>query len=192
MRKQISELKGIHIGRPAAILGGGPSLPDDIKRLPAGCIMISVNGHSLRLGKADYIVFNDNPYRNRTLSKTLLQANLKEFDGPRVSPHEGLGDYHFDVWYWDGGFTSTTATWLALFMGADPVLLCGMDCYQGEEKYFFDDWRETKNYHPCFDYAVENHLAAWAPAFMFMGDADKIKAVSGPLERVFGLWREKK
>ena len=57
----VLNLKDSHTGQPAAILGGGPSLPLDLKRIPAGALLFSVNNHALQLTRADYLVFRDSP-----------------------------------------------------------------------------------------------------------------------------------
>jgi hypothetical protein len=38
---------------------------------------------------------------------------------------------------------------------------------------------------------LENNLRAWAPAFSHIAGVDKIRAVSGPLKKVFGAWKDK-
>lgn len=188
MKNRISELEGFCAGRAAAVMGGGPSLPDDLAHLPAGCFFISVNGHSLELARADAIVFCDNPHRKSRLSSVLLRNRIESFKEPKISPIDEHSDYKFDVPYWDGGFSSTVATWLACFMGADPVLLCGMDCYQGEKKYFFD-YKDIKIEHPCWNYPLQNHLDAWRPALEKCKNSQVIKAVSGPLVDMFGKYK---
>lgn len=186
-KPSIKELKDIYRGRAVAVLGGGPSLPADLKRLPVGTNLISVNGHSLRLRGADYLVFCDNPYRKSRLTSTLLAAAIDAFYGPKISIIENDSDYIFDVDFWNGGFSSTVATWLACYMGGDPVLLCGMDCYQGDEKYFFD--YSEKMEHPCWHYPLENNLKAWRPALSKCPGPEKIKAISGPLVEIFGEYK---
>jgi hypothetical protein len=170
--------------KPAAVLGGGPSLPDDLKRLPKGTLLIAVNQHAIRLCKPNIIVFMDKPYENQEMGvvlpwakerHVLLVSQLKEYSQIDIGPS-----------YWDGGFSSSLATWLACELGCNPVLLCGMDCYKGEKKYFYD----YKNNHPCVNYPLENHLAAWRPALEKCPHPERIKAMSGPLVEIFGEWNE--
>lgn len=166
--------------RPAAILGGGPSLPDDMAKLPKDCVLIGVNHHSLRLCKPDFIVYMDDPQKIAA-----LQNGLSGYDGTVVSPfatsHVTLPKGQF----WDGGFSSTLATWFALWSGYEPVILCGMDCYQGEQKYFYE--REGF-YHPVFDAPLENHLRAWRFALKRCPNPQHIRAMSGPLVEIFGKY----
>lgn len=178
-KKPISELKNKYKGLPVAVLGGGPSLPNDIKKLPANCITVMVNYHAVRLLNPDYMVFMDSPTNIELFINTYYN-----FTGPRISQLENWSDYILDVPFWDGGFSSSLATWLACYMGGDPVLLCGMDCYQGEEKYFYDTGGPLT--HPCYSYPLENNLKAWRPALDSCTNPDVIKAVSGPLAEIFG------
>ncbi len=165
----------------AAVLGGGPSLPADLFRLPKDCVLISVNDHALNFCKPEYLVHLDSDLENAPA----LKAALEIFDGTIVSPFENSGVVLPKGEWWDGGFSSTMATWFALWSGFDPVILCGMDLYQGTEKYCHP--REGF-YHPVFDYPVENHLKAWRLAFDHCPHPERIRAMSGPLVDVFGLF----
>jgi hypothetical protein len=165
----------------AAILGGGPSLPSDLKRLPEDCVLISVNDHALHHCTPGYLVYMDNHWEK---CPELKQA-IDTFKGVIVSP---FADSHITLpkgQWWDGGFTSTLATWFACWMGADPVILCGMDCYQGEIKYCHP---RPDFYHPVFDFPLENHLRAWRFALKRCPNPHVIKAMSGPLVEVFGRY----
>ena len=169
-------------GRPAAILGGGPSLPDDLARLPEDCYLIAVNDHALHHCKPDVMVFMDIP--NAQILPDLAQA-VETFHGVKLSITP-LSDIDLrGAHYWDGGFTSTLATWFALYLGCDPVILCGMDCYQGEVKYCHP---RPDFYHPVFDFPLENHLKAWALAFENCPNPERIVAMSGPLQVLFGSY----
>jgi hypothetical protein len=165
--------------RPAAILGGGPSLPDDLKKLPWDCVLIGVNHHALKLCKPDYLVFMDDPNKFPD-----LQAGIDSFTGQIVCPFERSDVKLPKGQYWDGGFSSALATWFALWQGYEPVILCGMDCYQGEEKYFY----KRDFYHPVFDAPLADHVRAWRVALKKCPNPERIKAMSGPLVEVFGQY----
>jgi hypothetical protein len=169
---------------PAAVLGGGPSLPSDLRRLPSGTILISVNNHALHFCKPDFLVFMDIP--NREQFPELADA-IETFDGLLVS-QTPLSDIRIqgEVDYWNGGFTSALATWFAEYIGCDPILLCGMDCYQGEVKYCHP---RPDFYHPAMDAPLEDHLNAWRPALDNLRHPERVRAVSGPLADIFGLYR---
>lgn len=166
----------------AAVLGGGPSLPADMQLLPKGCILISVNHHSLRLCQPDYLVYMDNPQK-----VPALRDALQTFKGKVVSPFADSDVKLEKGRYYDGGFSSALATWFALSSGFEQVLLCGMDCYQGEHKYFYD--REGF-YHPVFDAPLENHLRSWRLVAKHCPNPERIHAMSGPLTEVFGQYKK--
>lgn len=184
--KSIKELKNKHGNLPVAVLGGGPSLPEDLKKIPTESILIGVNHHFHRLINADYVVFMDKLNR----PGNLLKKGLDQMSGVvRISHYSEQSDYNIDVDYWDGGFSSTLATWLGCYITTGPVLLCGMDCYQGKEKYFYDIGRPLT--HRTYTSSLESNLKAWGKAFGNV-DTNRIKAVSGPLIELFGKYENPK
>ena len=178
---KMSALKDKFAGRCAAVLGGGPSLPSDMERLPKDCILIAVNDHALHYCQPDYLVHMDNDFEKCPE----LGAALESFQGTVVSPFSNSHVTLPKGEWWDGGFTSTLAVWFALWSGYNPVILCGMDCYQGPVKYCHP---RPDFYHPVFDYPLENHLRAWRPAFKKCPQSERIKAMSGPLVELFGAY----
>lgn len=169
--------------RPAAILGGGPSLPKDIKRLPKDCVLISVNDHAFHHCKPDVLVYQD-----KLMYAPAVREVLKTFKGVVVTPQP---ESHVPLpkGWWDGNQSSCLATWYACWMDYDPVILCGMDCYQGPVKYChprpgFD--------HPVFRAPLEKHFEIWAKAFDKCPHPERITAMSGPLAKVFGKYEHGK
>ena len=180
----VIELKDTRINQPAAILGGGPSLPQDLKRIPAGALLFSVNNHALQLTRADYLVFRDSPEK----FPALLQA-VREFEGTRVSQLKRWTDIDLEgVQWWDAPFSSSLATWMACWMGCNPILLAGMDLYQGKEKYFYD----RIGFHLTASQVAPAgpQLRAWEKGKIYCPHAENIHALSGPLVEVFGGWDE--
>ncbi len=87
---------------------------------------------------------------------------------------------------WTGFYSSNTAAWFACWMGCDPVILCGMDLYQGERAYFHE--YEDK---PQFHYPLEHHLQPWIEeAKSRLPGWERVRAMSGPLVNVFGAYQE--
>lgn len=173
---KLSEMKDLYAGRPAAILGGGPSLPEDMRKLPPGCLLIAVNYHALLICKPVYMVYNDFPASSPELEEAVRQARTV-----RVSP-EPTSDIEFDVDVWIGSYSSNTAAWFALWMGCDPVILCGMDCYQGDRAYFHE--YEDK---PHFHYPLDHHIRPWIEdARALLPHPERVRVMSGPLIGVFG------
>jgi hypothetical protein len=177
-------------GEAVAVLGGGPSLPGDVELVleRRGPVIVAVKQHGLYLQHelgflADYVCFLENP--DDPAQGELRAALRLSPDVMKVSPFYGWSDVDFDVPWWQGGFSSTLAVWLAGWMGASEILLCGMDCYQGHKKYHYP---RPGYHHPCFESPLEAHLAAWRPALDLVPNAERIRTVSGPLVGVFGRW----
>jgi hypothetical protein len=178
----LDSLKDFHKDKPAAVLGAGPSLIKDIKKLPPDCILISVNGHTLKMfPQAHYLAFIDDPARMPHFVEM-----VKDYHGIRVCHHLEWSDVDFEMTPWWNlcRFSGEFATWLACWMGCIPVLLCGMDCYQGNEKYFYE-W-DVDPRDKAFTRPLDYHLDEWRKAFTNCRNPENIKAVSGPLVSLFG------
>lgn len=178
LKRKMSSYKDAFTGVPAAVLGGGPSLPADMAKLPENCILIAVNYHALKLCRPNFMVYNDQPE-----SDPLLQQAVNSGVCMRVSP-EPSSDILFDVDVWTGFYSSNTAAWFALWMGCDPVILCGMDMYQGDRKYFHEYSHDV----PSFHYSLDHHLRPWVEDGKNLSGAKRLRAMSGPLVSVFGAY----
>lgn len=176
---QMSQYRDYHTGRPAAVLGGGPSLPEDLKRLPSGCVLIAVNFHAFYYCRPDYMVYNDHPESTPELAKAVQDCHAT-----LVSP-DPTSDIAFDIPVWTGFYSSNTAAWFALWCGCDPVILCGCDCYQSDVKYCHPYNHDQPNFH----YGVDHHLRPWIEeGRVMLPHVERLKAMSGPLVNVFGQY----
>lgn len=177
----IHDLRDKHTGRPAAVLGGGPSLPADLERVPAGSVLIGVNQHALRLVKTDYLVFLDDPMRF-----PILRTAVESFDGIRVTRRKGWGDVDLQGEFriWMGQLSGHLGAWFAYWLGCAPILLCGMDCYQGEQKYFYGDQRSGTGFHA----QLLTNLNGWREVQRMCPHSERFRAVSGPLVEIFGVY----
>lgn len=178
---KLSELRDFHAGRPAAVLGGGPSLTVDLARLPAGCVLIAVNYHAFYHCQPEYMVYLDDPLQEPEMMRVIRTKKVT-----KVCPDsEYGGNVKMDVKYWRGNVSSTTATWLALWMGCDPVLLCGMDLYQGKTKHCHAPHKDV----PAFHYPLADHLRTWQEeARNSIPHPERVRVMSGPLRIVFPLY----
>lgn len=179
-KKNLSNLKDQYKGRPAAVLGGGPSLPADMDKLPEGCVLIAVNYHAFHVCSPDFMVYNDHPE-----SDPFLLDAVRNTKALRVSPDKTT-DIVFDVPnVWTGFYSSNTAAWFALWLGCDPVILCGMDLYQGEVKYFHPLEHLPG---PC-NFPLDFHLRPWVEECRnSVPHPERLRAMSGPLTSVFGAY----
>ncbi len=172
--------------RPAAVLGGGPSLYKDLGTLGKlqtqdgrPPVLISVNQHALEYVWTPYLVFMDEPGRSRRMSQLM---NI--YQGIKVSPLEEYSNVDLsETAWWRGNFSSHLATWLACWLGCNPVLLCGMNCYQNPRPAEADP-RDQAYHMP-----LKEHLAGWRQAFEKCAHPERIRAVSGPLVEIFGQWK---
>lgn len=181
--KKMSEFRDIYAGRPAAVLGGGPSLPADLEKLPPGCLLIAVNYHAFYFCRPEFMVYNDGPD-----SDPMLLEAVQRFKGIRVSP-DPTSDINFDIPAWTGFYSSNTAAWFALWMGCDPVILCGMDCYQGAEVYCHPSEIDR----PSFHYPLDFHTRPWIEdGRNLLPHVERLKAMSGPLINIFGRYEYEK
>ena len=166
---------------PAAVLGGGPSLPSDLKGLPETCLLIAVNDHAFHHCDPHVLVYQD-----RLSWVPRVADMLEEFEGVVVWTRKNT-HVRLPVDWWDANQSSCLAAWYACWMGYDPVILCGMDCYQGDQKYC-----HPVKYNPAlpiFNTPVQYHLDLWRGAFDHCPHPERIKAMSGPLVEVFGRYK---
>jgi uncharacterized Rossmann fold enzyme len=177
----ITSMQNIYTGRPAAILGGGPSLPADIKKIPSSAATFGCNDHALHIGILPwYMVVNDDPACKPHLLKAMM---IYKKNGKVISPniqHTDIDLSGVDYWH---DLTSMTACWIAEYMGCAPIYLCGMDLYQGAAKYCHD--KDDGIAKAIYDRTLEQHLAHWRKAFTHLQHPEQLIAVSGPLVELF-------
>lgn len=177
---KLSALKDRYKGRPAAILGGGPSLPAELERVPKDALLIAVNYHAQYYCHPHYMVYNDTPSTNPLMVKA-----VEEHKSVLVSP-DPSSDIAFDMDVWTGFYSSHTACWFAAHLGCDPIILCGHDLYQGEVKHC----PPSTYYSPVFDYPLDWHLRPWVEdAKNMLPHPERIRAMSGPLVPLFGAYQ---
>ena len=179
---RMSELKDRFSGQPAAILGGGPSLPSDFERLPKNCVLIAVNYHAFHIPGVDinFMVYNDQPEEDSILAEAVRARRAI------LVSSDPSSDVEFDVPVWTGFLSSNTAAWFALWMGCNPVILCGMDCYQGDRVYFHNYNHDC----PAFHYPVDHYTRPWIEEGRNkLPHVERVKAMSGPLTAIFGAYQ---
>ncbi|WP_339862363.1 hypothetical protein [Paremcibacter congregatus] len=145
-------------GKVAALLGGGPSLPDQLKHIPPDAVLFGINHHASRLVDCDYIVFND----------LITWEAVKDLPGRKISR------WGQDIrWPAKRGMISgVVALEYVLQAGFDLVILAGFDCYQ-TGLYFYDIHRALPRTEP-----LEKQLSYWPPD-------NRVRVVGGPLCAVY-------
>lgn len=171
-------LKDRHKGRPAVILGAGPSLPGQLHLIPEGAVKFAINERPSTLLRCDYIVF----YDDNTMPL------VEGFPEPKVSPFKKMADYLLDNTAWMGGSSSTVATFVACLAGCSPVVLMGMDLYQGDREYF-DDPPGRKFRSSASSRPLKGHMDMWQQALGMCPNSGVIKAAGGPLVEIFGQYQ---
>ena len=174
-------LHDIYEGRPIAVLGGGPNLPGDLLHVPEDAILISLNHHATYLRDCHYIAFVDTPDAHPELLKA-----TNDYIGRRITNVPGYSDYDmYGVQYWQGGGSGMFATWVASYMGGDPVLLCGINCFQSNPPHFHETEKIQIRKSGWHGRSVEYHISKWSRCFDRCPNPHRIKAVSGPLTKIF-------
>lgn len=187
MARLIGELIGVYRGRPAVILGGGPSLLSDLERVPGDALRIGVNDHAGHVTRVDYSVFLDKP--------SLSFYALLPKDAPTISFYD-VADYRLTRTVPDYGFTAGTATWVAQLLGCDPVILAGFDCHQNKQTNPYcwvpDDAERLEVLRMSLivnKTRLRDIQNAWHRVQDGCWRPDRIFSVSGPLkDNVFPAW----
>lgn len=179
-KPSVEMLRDLHKGKPIAVLGGGPSLPDDLEKvLHLNPILISINHHAALHYSCDAMVFFDSPYKVPILGEGTKHVPIT------VTPWGDFATHVLDIQYVNYGMTAGLGVWLAELMGASKIMLCGFDCYTGNKRYFYDD--ESQSF---YAEGLAEQLAWWknisttikTPTF----------SVSGPLLEIFRKFEKQK
>ena len=179
MRKLINE-RNKHRGHPAAILGGGPSLPADYARLPDRVLLFAVNDHAFHIGiQPHYMVVMDDPH----IKPELLRLSQPGQSHTRINDLLEWTDVDLRGVHKPSMRSGLTAAWLALYYGCAPVYLCGMDLYQNGTRYCHDR-DEFMGKKAIYTEPLEDHLTAWRKLKRY-DPHGAIRAMSGPLTALF-------
>jgi hypothetical protein len=177
---KLLHMQNKHLGQPAAVLGGGPSLLSDMEKLPEGCILFAVNDHAFHVGiEPQYMVTMDDPNIKPELKRIVDTWR----GGLRVNELLMYSDIDLRGVLRPTARSGIFAVWLALYLGCVPIYLCGMDLYQGDQKYCHDR-DEFMGHKAIYNEPLEKLLKDWKMLKNYKGWR-RIHAVSGPLTQVF-------
>ena len=119
---EIEQLKGKHKGETCAVLGGGVSLPNDVRAIKPVDRLIGINQHSMILD-LDYLVYLDSHLHEivSTIPGLTLITKKRKHCGTNVV-HAGVAP--------PIGYSGLLAIWVADYLGFERIDVCGMDQYQ--------------------------------------------------------------
>ena len=175
----------LHAGEPGAILGGGPSLIDDLTEVPRGVVAFGINRHAAMLRPVDYTVVYDQrddlaDLRRPSYAGTVITPY--DDNSEVVLPDRMLGDAKRGRMM---ASTGCAALWLAEYMGCSPIWLCGMECYQGPDIYWHGGEATREQLAILGIKPLEYHVAPWRRTRELLRHPKRVHAVSGPLLDVF-------
>jgi hypothetical protein len=125
---ELEQFKDLHKGETAAVLGGGPSLPRDLWKIPKGAKLVGINQHTLIL-PLDYCFFSDprvwyvvQQYEVNVITNYAVIRDRRDVMFAATVPNVGL--------------SGPMAIWCCEFLGFDSIHVCGIDGYQADRRYW--------------------------------------------------------
>jgi hypothetical protein len=165
-------------GRPALVVGGGPSAPAEYSFATAWLprpLIVSANGHAAKLGAyPDFIVCKDHRH---TETGELMEGLLRPIGAPIVSRHY-WADYRLTGWPIQGN-SGLMALGFAVMLGCRPVIPVGFDCYQNGTYFHAPDAKNV---------SVGLRETIWDSRMKRLAgrlEGAPIRPLAGPLSRVF-------
>lgn len=183
--KPINDLLRQYYGKPALVIGGGPSARADLPKLTDSgfkpAVVLSANEHGLYQGhyKVDFLVNVD---RLHCARKVCMETYLRQFNTPIINAHS-WADYRLPDWKMSAN-SGIVAVAVGCLLGCWPVVVVGVDLFMIGRQYFHDSDTERKAPRPRS--APPTHMAKirtnemrrWANNY-------PIRPTSGPLTQYF-------
>lgn len=135
--------------------------------MPDDALLIGVNQHCLLLN-LDYIVFQDRE----------IYPVLRDAEAPLCTHHRDIATIYTGI-IPDFGLSGGTALWMADYLGADQVIVAGMDSYTGDRRY----WHSKPGDRRPQD--GQNPADVWRRVRDYMARPEIVRVVSGPIGEVF-------
>lgn len=179
MQRLMRELIHAHAGRPAVIVGGGESVQEQLLRCPDTAIHISANQHGCLARACDYIFCAD-AIEDKVFTRSDKSLyTLRVFGVPIISPRPSA-----DYWLFDQTLASSgvMAAWCAWVMGCAPIILVGMDCYQGGTY-----WHDKSALSSGRGIPLHRHIARWT-ALLNQAPGGQFRSMGGPLVGLMRLY----
>ena len=186
MAQLVSELHGKYAGKPILVIGGGPSVPADLARIPRDYIscVISANQHGFMQGTfaPDYVVSVDFTFGS---TREPMREALRRFsDKPNIN-RWSWADYRLPEWTF-GGDSGFTAIVVALILGGHPVLATGFDRRTGDRRYFHEPVppKHWVGHLP----ASRDNMKVQNARLIALGEGHAVRPMSGPMTAFFKRW----
>lgn len=164
----LRDFRELILSRPGArfiVMGGGPSLAEDLERIGTqpGDVVISTNAHGVDLREPDFLLAID--HTHTSLQEPMGQYLRGRSAAPIISPHS-FADFRLGFWPGCPRFilSGLVATWASFAMGAAVVVLAGMDGYADND--YRDEARKiARDIHCPVRVMAASPLADIWPAF---------------------------
>lgn len=138
VRWLLSRLVMAHKGKRAIIIGGGPSAPEQLARIPnwQESVIISANAHALKLEIQPHYVWCKDHIRCKPRKEALrtpreyMEPDVRRLGAPVMGPNY-WADYRAIDWPLNNANSGMQALGAAALMGCRPIVPVGMDCFQG-------------------------------------------------------------
>lgn len=180
--RPLADLVHYGIGRPALVMGGGETLPEQTARAPGNAVFISANQHGCLLRACDFIVAADSTEEQKTWIVDGRKLGLRDHGAPIVSMRRNIADYR--IFKPPINNSGVLAAWVAWVMGCAPILLAGMDCYVGGVYHHSPKAQSSGRLQP-----LSNHLDKWRALMPHVPGA-MVRTMGGTLaiHKVFPLY----
>lgn len=186
-QRMLGDLAGAHLGRPILVMGGGPGLPDEAAEVEhLQPLRISANGHGCRLQRdlglrmPEYIVAVDDRHRS---TGEPMEPILRQW-GVTIIGRQAWADIRLP----DAllrGITANAGMWaiaVAAVLGGAPILVAGIDCYQGPTYWHDAEAESCSRGRPLEDFL--DRMRALRAAI----DPAPVRVLGGPLGEVWPEW----
>lgn len=173
--QDLGQFRDFHKGQTCAVLGGGVTLPADLREIPQVDVLIGVNQHSLIL-PLDYVCFLDRHMWDYVegFRDILKVTTSNKFAHRNDVIHAGTAPTI--------GFSGGLAVWVASVMGFDKIFVCGMDQYEdrGDGREYWWEGPQTKR--SVSHQSARDSFTRWQEFINSLECKERVEFVSGRLK----------
>jgi len=150
------------VDKPIAVIGSGPSVMEDFKKVPKGALCFAVNFHFLEKGLFNFkwLAFLDDPHRGVNSENKVKYYS--RFRGVKFSNKMAWTDvYCVDEEPLIVGDSGIFAIWIALYLTTDKVYVCGMNNRNPNEP-MYSELSHVSGTWPAFDAPIKIKYGRWS------------------------------